>query len=290
MWGERRTRVHSITITVLLLGSVTASLIDHPFLRACSAALSTTTAPVERPALTVGRWAGLLPHLFRQRHSIEQENARLQRRLIQLEDDLVAVSDELAQSRRELAAVAELADNPEATEPRPHLSRIVALEAEVAGLGADGWRRTCRISLRKTRQVALNHPVVWGRALVGVVQGVGPLGASVRLTTDTESRVWCYDARSGVEGVAVGCGPDDLRLEHVRWPADIVTGDVFLTAGKSGRFPAGLVVGEVHEVGRADDGLEADVRLRPRVLVREVRSVLVLRWPATAPPVGSASR
>jgi len=289
MWGERRTRVHSIVIAVLLLGSLTASLIDHPFLRACSAALSSTAVPVERPALAAGRWAGMLPHLFRQRRSIEQENARLRRRLLELEDDLAVVSDHLAQSRRELAAVAELADNPEATGTRPLLSKIIALEAEVAGLGADGWRRTCRVALREAGQAARNDPVVWGRSLVGAVQGVGPLGASVRLITDPESRVWCYDARSGVEGVAVGYGPASLRLEHVRWPADIVTGDVFLTAGKSGRFPAGLVVGEVTEVGQADDGLEADVRLRPRVLIREVRSVLVLRWPATE-PVTSASR
>jgi len=125
---------------------------------------------------------------------------------------------------------------------------------------------------------------------VGLVEEVAPLGAVVRLTTDPDSRLWCYDARSAVEAVAVGAGPDRLRLAHLRWPADISPGDIFLTTGKAGRLPRGLVVGEVVEVGRGEDGLSGRVLLRPRVSVKELRSVLVLRRPAEPTEAGSTPR
>jgi len=121
---------------------------------------------------------------------------------------------------------------------------------------------------------------------VGLGEAVAPWGSVVRLATDPESRIWCYDGRSGAQAVALGSGRDELRLAHLDWQADISPGDVFLTTGKGGRFPRGLVVGVVQEVRRAGSGLGAQVRLRPRVSVQEVRSVFLL--PAPAPLSGSA--
>lgn len=290
MWGERRSRVRTVTIAVLLLASLIASLIDHPSLRTLSASLSTSTVAVERPVLRLGRWAGLLPRLLRQHPGLPEENRRLRRRVVELEDHLVVVRDQLAQSRRELAAVAELAEHLQTKGTRPLLAEIIGLDAEVAGLGADGWRRTCRVDVGHRAGAGVDNPVVWGRALVGTVRAVAPLGSVVRLTTDPESRVWCYDARSGVEAIARGRGPEELGLEDVRWPADIAEGDVFLTTGKAGRFPRGLVVGVVQGVRRADDGLGAEVQLQPRVSLRDVRSVLVVPWPSAGSPASSTSQ
>ena len=290
MWGERRSRARTVTIAVLLLASLIASLIDHPSLQALSASLSTSTVAVERPVLRLGRWAGLLPRLLRQHPGLPEENRRLRRRVVVLEDHLVVVSDQLAQSRRELAAVAELAEHLQTKGTRPLLGEIIGLDAEVAGLGADGWRQTCRVDVGRRAGAGVGNPVVWGRALVGTVRAVGPLGSVVRLTTDPESRVWCYDARSGVEAIARGRGTEELGLEDVRWPADIAEGDVFLTTGKAGRFPRGLVVGVVQGVRRADDGLGAEVQLQPRVSLRDVRSVLVVPWPSAGSPASSTSQ
>jgi rod shape-determining protein MreC len=287
MTGESRTRIHTVAIILLLVGSVGVSLADQPFVQRVLAPLSTAPAPVEHLLMGVTHRVGLLPELFRERQALQEDARNLRQRVAQLEDECALLRDALTQSRRELSAVSELPERNLKGGGRPFLADIASLEAGVAGFGTTGWRQVCRINLGGGAGAAVGRPVVWGTALLGVVQAAGPLGATVRLTTDPDSRVWCYDERSGVESVALGTGPEELRLLYVGWPADILSGDVFLTTGKGGRFPPGLVVGVVTEVARAADGLNAEVQLRPRVLVRELRSVFVLPW-TPGPPTPAA--
>jgi rod shape-determining protein MreC len=290
MWGEPRTRSRDVTISVLLVASLLTSFIDHPVLSSLSASVASTARPLEQSAWRLSRRAGLLPTLLRQRADPAEENRRLRQRLAELEDRLVVLTDELAQTRRELSAAAQLPPSPDPSNPRPLLSDVVGVAAEVVGLGADGWRQLCRVNRGSHDGAAVGQPVVWGLALVGVVEAVSPWGAEVRLTTDPKSRLWCADARSGAEAVAVGAGRDQLRLPHVSWPADIEPGDAFLTTGKAGRYPRGLVVGVVQEARCSADGLTADVLLRPRLPVRECRTLFLLTWSPVAQPTDRADR
>jgi rod shape-determining protein MreC len=288
MRAESRTRLHTVTFLLLLVGSLLVSLADQPLLQRVLAPFSTAPIPLEHLLMRGTRWITLLPKLFRERQAIEEDARDLRQRVIQLEDECALLRDALTQTRRELRAVSELPERDLRSGGQPRLGEIVALEAGVAGFGTTGWRQVCLINLGRAAGAAVGRPVVWGTALVGAVEAAGPLGATVRLITDPDSRVWCYDERSGVESVAAGTGPEDLRLLYVRWPVDILADDVFLTTGKAGRFPPGLVVGVVTEVSRAADGLSAEVRLRPRVLVRELRSVFVLPWTSPGPPTSAA--
>jgi rod shape-determining protein MreC len=290
MRDESRTRIHTVAIILLLVGSLGVSFADQPLLQRVFAPLSTAPIPLEHLLLGVTRRVGLLPDLFRQRQALQEDAQNLRQRVIQLEDECALLRDALTQTRRELSAVSELPELHLKGPGRPLVAEIASLEAGVAGFGTTGWRQVCRIDLGGAAGAAVGRPVVWGTALIGVVQAAGPLGATVRLTTDPDSRVWCYDERSGVESVALGTGPEELQLLYVQWPADILPGDVFLTTGKAGRFPAGLVVGVVTEVARAADGLNAEVRVHPRVLVRELRSVFVLPWTSSGPPTPAARR
>jgi len=285
MWGEPRRRTRNITIAALLVASLTLSFTDLPFVRFLSTSAATSARPLERPAWKLSRCAGLLPTLLRRHDDLQEENRELRQRLAELENRLVVLADQLAQSERELAVAAELPGGLDATKPRALLARLVGLPVEVVGLSADSWRQICRVNRGSASGAAKGQPVLWGAALVGLVEAVGPVGAEVRLTTDPESRVWCADARSGAEAVVLGSGRDALRLAHVSWPADIVPGDVFLTTGKAGRYPGGLVVGVVQEVRSSADSVAAVVVLQPRVTIRELRSLFLLPWsPATVPP------
>jgi rod shape-determining protein MreC len=290
MRGESRTRLHTVTIILLVVGSLALSLAGHPFLQRVFAPLSTAFIPLQQLILRVTRRVSLLPDLFRKRQALQEDVRNLRERVIQLEDQCALLRDTLAQTRRELEAVSEVPQRDLTGGGRPLLGGILSLEADVAGFGTTAWQQVCGIDLGGHAGAAVGRPVVWGAALVGVVQAVGPLGATVRLTTDPDSRVWCYDERSGVESIAVGASSEELRLLYIQWPVDILSGDVFLTTGKGGRFPPGRVVGVVTEVSRAGDGLSGEVRLRPRVLIRELRSVFVLPWASSGPPTSAASK
>jgi len=287
MWREPRSRANTVTIAVLLVLSLGVSFLDQPLLRTASATLSTTPVPLEKRTYRLGRWAGLLPALLRRRLHSNQMDRALRLRVAELEDQVIILEQKLKDTRRELAAAADLPVDFQNNGVRPLHASTITLEADVAGLGANGWRSLCRIDRGSGDGVKPGYPVVWGRALVGTVLEVGPLGSVVRLITDPDSLIWCVNARSGSEAVAVGTGRNEIQLAYVDWRADVVAGDVFLTTGKAARLPRGLVVGVVEDTGRAGNPLEADVRLRPRVSIGSLHSVFILPW--ETPGVHAAS-
>ncbi len=83
------------------------------------------------------------------------------------------------------------------------------------------------------------------------------------LLTDPNHAVDVLVQRSRVRGIMLGTGGDDLRLrsgstigrlEYVRGVVDVVVGDVLVTSGLDGRYPAGIPVGELTKVRRTTEG------------------------------------
>ena len=100
--------------------------------------------------------------------------------------------------------------------------------------------------------------VVPGQALIdsggvlGQVIEVGRGRSTALLVTDPDHAVPVQVARSGLRAIAFGTGQSDrLVLPNVPQSADIRRGDLLITSGIGGRFPAGFPVGTV-------TGLKAD--------------------------------
>jgi rod shape-determining protein MreC len=76
-----------------------------------------------------------------------------------------------------------------------------------------------------------------------------------------------------------------LKLPYLSTSADVVAGDLLVTSGLGGGFPAGYPVGTVAEVKRDPAQSLADVEVRPAAALDRAREVMFV-WlkPAAAAP------
>ncbi len=98
------------------------------------------------------------------------------------------------------------------------------------------------------------QPVLDANGIMGQVDTVGPLSASVRLLSDPSHAIPVEVNRNGLRTVALGTGaPQRLELANVPANADIRDGDLLIASGLGGTFPRGYPVAKVASV-EADAG------------------------------------
>lgn len=133
-----------------------------------------------------------------------------------------------------------------------------------------------------------SQPVVDAQGLIGQLARVGPWSSEVMLITDPEAAVPVEVLRSGVRSIAVGTGSStELDLPLLPATADVRAGDVLVTSGLGGVFPAGIPVGTITESRRDPDELLAFVRARPAAAIDASRQMLAL-WFNQAHPSAPA--
>jgi rod shape-determining protein MreC len=106
------------------------------------------------------------------------------------------------------------------------------------------------------------------------------------LITDPSHAIQVWVNRNGLRAIAVGSGSQDLlNLLHLPLTADINPGDLLVTSGLGGRFPAGYPVAVVEAVQRNPGRPFAQVTARPSAHLDQIREVLLVLNP---PPDHSA--
>lgn len=124
--------------------------------------------------------------------------------------------------------------------------------------------------------IARNMPVITDRGLVGRVSAVGPRSAQVLLLIDPASAVNAIVQNSRATGLVRGNLDGTLVMERIRPDEDVNPGDIVLTSGLGGNFPARLVIGQVTEVTHRDQDMTQTARLRPTVDFGKLETVLIL--------------
>lgn len=201
---------------------------------------------------------------------LAEENARLRRENAELQAKL---SDALAAAKqdeylREYLGLDWLENNWSLT------------DATVIGREAGSYRTLYTLNRGSLHGIKRGMPVVTAEGLVGRVEQVGLGYCTVTSVLETSSSVGVYDARSGAAGLLVG----DLRLReegkckvtYVDIDADIVPGDLIVTAGTGSVFPAGLVVGRVTALEPDPYSRTMTVIVTPNVELDSICTVLVI--------------
>jgi len=156
------------------------------------------------------------------------------------------------------------------------LSPHKLLLCEVISRGdLSGWWETVRLNKGLVDGVASGMAVINDEGLVGRTIGVTTRTCDVLLITDPNCKVACETASSGAFGIMRGTGArligraamellspaNPVELNYISTTHAIQEGDVVLTSGLGGVFPAGLPVGRVGGVRMHSSGLyrQADV-------------------------------
>jgi len=109
----------------------------------------------------------------------------------------------------------------------------------------------------------------------GQVARVGQLTSEVILVSDAAHAIPVQINRNGLRTVAVGTGDTNrLKLPYLSTSADVVAGDLLVTSGLGGGFPAGYPVGTVAEVKRDPAQSLADVEVKPAAALDRSRELM----------------
>jgi len=175
--------------------------------------------------------------------------------------------------------------------------RLRALRDNTAGVGArflvgnvmdvdlDAFRERVLVDKGAHDGVYVGQAVLDAGGVFGQVARVGEMTSEVILISDAAHAIPVQDNRNGLRTIAVGTGDvSRIKLPYISTAADIVKGDLLVTSGLGGGFPAGYPVGTVTEVKRDPAQSLADVEVRPAAALDRDQELLFV-WPAagTAP-------
>ena len=155
------------------------------------------------------------------------------------------------------------------------------LDVQLAGVldvDLDPSRQRLLLDAGSGSGVRVGQPVIDARGLMGQVIATTPSTATVLLLTDPDHAVPVMVARTGVRLVAYGKGRSDrLALPNIPLSSDLKVGDVLITSGLGGRFPAGFTVGTVAALHPDDSHAFLVGDVVPAAQLDRGRDVLLLR-------------
>ncbi len=122
------------------------------------------------------------------------------------------------------------------------------LTAKVIAEEGDGFSHSLVAYAQDTDQIKIGQVVLGGENVVGRVEGVNGRYIRILLVTDINSKIPVIVERSRVRGILSGDNTIVPKLLFTALNADIKAGDMLVTSGVAGIFPAGLPVGIVKKI------------------------------------------
>lgn len=156
-----------------------------------------------------------------------------------------------------------------------------SLAGEILYDARDPFSRKVVISRGGNDGLAGGEPVIDEDGVVGQITRVFPFSAEVTLLTDKDQAIPVQVVRSGVRSIAYGnsggnSASGTLDLRFIAAHADVREGDVLVTSGIDGIYPAGLAVARVSRIERNAAQSFARIACVPLGGVDRHRHVLIL--------------
>ena len=146
---------------------------------------------------------------------------------------------------------------------------------DVMNVDLDAFRERVLVDKGAGDGVYVGQAVLDSGGVFGQVARVGQLTSEVILVSDAAHAIPVQINRNGLRTVAVGTGDTNrLKLPYLPTSADVVAGDLLVTSGLGGGFPAGYPVGTVAEVKRDPAQSLADVDVKPAAALDRSRELL----------------
>lgn len=207
-------------------------------------AVTTVVSPFQKGVSWVKNGIGNQIQFFSDMKSLEAENEELLKENARLSNEL----NSLSQLQEENERLREALDFSQQNEQ-------FALEgAKVIAKDVSNYFQSFVIDKGAKDGVSVNDAVVDYSGLVGYVYEAADHTAKVGTLLDENTAVSVKVVRTGDSTMLKGDftlqKEGRCKLTYVGRDADIVSGDVLQTSGLGGRYPAGLMVGRVVEVGQ----------------------------------------
>lgn len=198
--------------------------------------------------------------------SLRNENAELKDQVSQLQSQNL----QLQQQIREAEVLYALLDFARTSPENEYTA------AAVIGLDTNPFLRY--VIIDKGSDDGLRHgmPVVTEQGLVGRVDAVTAGAARVQLITDPSSRINIRLQSTQTKAMLTGSLVGDVNIEMIPQETNLQIGEVVLTSGLGGNYPADVLVGKVISVQSRPNELFQTASIQPAVDFSTLRAVLVI--------------
>lgn len=257
-----------VKVTVFAFISIALLMIDARIqvLSSVRQAAGTVLYPLQMAALMPRDALAGMGGYFSSVSSLRQE-------VRELKIEQVAVAEKLQQAQLQSVENAQLRKLLGAREHVP----VKTMLSEILYDARDSSTRKIVLDRGSQHGAALGQPVIDNAGVVGQVTRVFPFTSEVTLLTDREQAIPVQVLRNGLRSVAYGRGQSGtLDLRFVAPNADIQVGDVLITSGLDGVYPAGLAVAKVSKVENSGAGAFGGVVCQPLAGIDRHRHVLIL--------------
>lgn len=245
-------------LVLLILFSVAIMIADYrtDYLQTVRSGLAIFVTPIQVAAALpkqIGQW---VDEFFTTEQDYRDAFEQLQSKQVKLQarvQRLEALELENESLRRLLAAAGRVPDQ--------------VLMAELVEVSLDPFTRKILINRGITDGIYVGQPVLDPKGVMGQVTHTMPFTSTVTLVTDASHAIPVQVRRNGLRAIVIGVGKaDDLKVSYLTHNADIQKGDVLVTSGMGGRFPAGYPVAKVEQIAR--DSSEAFLRISATPVAR----------------------
>jgi len=256
--------LQSLVLALIIIGLIALALGGY---------LAPASRVLFKPLISAQTWLALRYQTIQNYLSSPQDVARLRQRNQELEAEVSRLQSEIIDLQQQLAETRVLSALVDFARAHPE-NRYVA--ASVIGRDPSPFVKYVIINRGSDDGLRRGMPVVTAQGLVGRVAAVTAGAARVQLITDPDSSVNIRLEPTAAEGILVGSLTGKLSLDMIPQEASVQTGNLVLTSGLGGNYPANILIGQVANVHRKETDLFQTADVQPTVDFSRLEIVLII--------------
>ena len=265
LWLLLAIAVAAVTLAAMSILSSTASPLGN--------LVGVITSPFRSAAQSVADWYNEKQDYFADNKALRAANEELKRQIAEMQADVRDAETALEENERyrEMLGLREK-------------HRSFELEsARVLNRSRSNWTSSLTLNCGTDYGIAVGDCVITERyELVGVVSEAGYNWCTVLTVIDTDSSLGARVFRTGDVGLAQGdfalMGQGLLELSYLpNEGSQLLPGDLVLSSGLGGYYPADLTIGSVREVRTDDSGAASYAVVQPAADLETLTQVFVVK-------------
>ncbi|MGN8199979.1 rod shape-determining protein MreC [Salinisphaera sp. RV14] len=257
-----------VAITII---SIVLMMVDnaHDSLSSVRGVLAVALEPVQTAAEIPGDASNYLKNYF-DRGDLIQKNKQLSQKVLLLQgrlQQLAALQAENERIRALLASASSIDQN--------------VLIARILSVSPDPYRQYVKLNKGSSDGVFVGQTLVDAHGIMGQVTNVTPLDSRAILISDPNNGIPVQINRTGLQTIAQGTGSSEaLTLPFLPNNANVKVGDLLVSSGLGGRYPANYPVAKVTRVVHRPGQEFLSVTARPTAHLDRGREALLV-WNTT---------
>ena len=265
LWLLLAIAVVAVTLAAMSIFSSTASPLGN--------IVGVITSPFRSAAQSVADWYNEKQDYFADNRALRAANEELKRQIAEMQADVRDAETALEENERyrEMLGLRE-----------KHRS-FERESARVLNRSQSNWTSSLTLNCGTDYGIAVGDCVITERyELVGVVSEAGYNWCTVLTVIDTDSSLGARVFRTGDVGLAQGdfalMGQGLLELSYLpNEGSQLLPGDLVLSSGLGGYYPADLTIGSVREVRTDDSGAASYAVVQPAAELETLTQVFVVK-------------